>query len=167
MFSGAQKCFPLGKCPIRLQFPQGGFWKEEWERKMKLWPFNVELQMHPRYLAQSLWTMHKTQPRDFPGSAVVKNTLSVQGAQVLSLVEELRSCMLPGMANHHPQPCHRPTKTKNSKQKQTAKQTDKKPSPNACYGSVVFQRNHSLPATSRNSKASIYWHRLYARHSSS
>ena len=100
--------------------------------------------MHPRYLAQSLWTMHKTQPRDFPGSAVVKNTLSVQGAQVLSLVEELRSCMLPGMANHHPQPCHRPTKTKNSKQKQTAKQTDKKPSPNACYGSVVFQRNHCL-----------------------
>ena len=32
--------------------------------------------------------------RDFPGNPVVKTALPLQGAQVRSLVEELRSCMV-------------------------------------------------------------------------
>jgi len=38
--------------------------------------------------------------QDFPGSPVVKTALSHQGAQVPSLVRELRSCMPRGLANN-------------------------------------------------------------------
>ena len=38
--------------------------------------------------------------QDFPGSPVVKTALSYQGAQVPSLVRELRSCMPRGLANN-------------------------------------------------------------------
>ena len=85
--------------------------------------------------------MHKTQPRDFPGSAVVKTALSVQGSIPGGGAKILH-------ATWHDQPPPQPppheNKTKNPKQKQRVKQTNKKPSTNACYGSVVFQRNHCL-----------------------
>ena len=38
--------------------------------------------------------------QDFPGSPVVKTVLSCQGAQVPSLVRELRSCVPRGLANN-------------------------------------------------------------------
>ena len=38
--------------------------------------------------------------QDFPGSPVVKTALSCQGAQVPSLVREIRSCTPPGLANN-------------------------------------------------------------------
>ena len=85
--------------------------------------------------------MHKTQPRDFPGSAVVKTALSVQGSIPGGEAKILH-------ATWHDQPPPQPppheNKTKNPKKKQRVKQTNKKPSTNACYGSVVFQRNHCL-----------------------
>ena len=36
---------------------------------------------------------------DFPGGPVVDSVLPLQGARVRSLVGDLRSCMLRGMAN--------------------------------------------------------------------
>ena len=54
-----------------------------------------EAQLHPggRWIKSDFF-------QDFPGSPVVKTALSCQGAQVPSLVRELRSCMPRGLANN-------------------------------------------------------------------